>query len=71
MAKKLELKFLTSANTELIVSIADPKDGLALSAVQAEAAKIIKFKLERDTIMAALRTVPFRRGNRERRKEYG
>lgn len=39
MAKKLELKFLTSANTELIVSIADPKDGLALSAVQAEAAK--------------------------------
>lgn len=30
MAKKLELKFLTSANTELIVSIADPKDGLAL-----------------------------------------
>ena len=35
MAKKLELKFLTSANTELIVSIADPKDGLALSAVQA------------------------------------
>ena len=29
MAKKLELKFLTSANTELIVSIADPKDGLA------------------------------------------
>ena len=30
-----------------------------------------KFKLERDTIMAALRTVPFRRGNRERRKEYG
>ena len=41
MAKKLELKFLTSANTELIVSIADPKDGLALSAVQAEAAKIM------------------------------
>jgi hypothetical protein len=40
MAKKLELKFLTSANTELIVSIADPKDGLALSAVQ-EAAKIM------------------------------
>ena len=39
MAKKLELKFLTSANTELIVSIADPKDGLALSAV--EAAKIM------------------------------
>ena len=36
MAKKLELKFLTSANTELIVSIADPKDGLALAAVQAE-----------------------------------
>ena len=32
MAKKLELKSLTSANTELIVSIADPKDGLALSA---------------------------------------
>ena len=31
MAKKLELKFLTSANTELIVSIA----------VQAEAAKIM------------------------------
>lgn len=30
-----------------------------------------KFKLERDTIMAALRTVPFRRGDRERRKEYG
>jgi len=29
-----------------------------------------KFKLERDTIMAALRTVPFRRGDRERRKEY-
>ena len=41
MAKKLELKFLTSANTELIVSIADPKDGLALAAVQAEAAKIM------------------------------
>lgn len=41
MAKKLELKFLTSANTELIVSIADPKGGLALSAVQAEAAKIM------------------------------
>ena len=41
MAKKLELKFLTSANTELLVSIADPKDGLALSAVQAEAAKIM------------------------------
>ena len=37
MAKKLELKFLTSANTELIVSIADPKDGLALAAVQAHA----------------------------------
>ena len=36
MAKKLELKFLTSANTELLVSIADPKDGLALSAVQAK-----------------------------------
>ena len=35
MAKKLELKFLTSANTELIVSIADPKDGLALAAVLA------------------------------------
>ena len=34
MAKKLELKFLTSANTELIVSIADPKDGLALSAAK-------------------------------------
>ena len=30
-----------------------------------------KFKHKRDTIMAALRTVPFRRGNRERRKEYG
>ena len=41
MTKKLELKFLTSANTELLVSIADPKDGLALSAVQAEAAKIM------------------------------
>lgn len=41
MAKKLELKFLTSANTEPIVSIADPKDGLALAAVQAEAAKIM------------------------------
>lgn len=32
---------------------------------------IVIFKLERDTIMAALRTVPFRRGGRERRKEYG
>lgn len=42
MAKKLELKFLTSANTELIVSIADPKDGLALAAVQAEAAKLCR-----------------------------
>ena len=41
MAKKLELKFLTSANTELLVSIADPKDGLALSAVQAEAEIIL------------------------------
>ncbi len=41
MTKKLELKFVTSANTDLTVSVANPKDGLEASAVQAAAAKIL------------------------------
>lgn len=41
MTKKLELKFLTSANTDLLVSVADPKEDLQLSAVQAAAEKIL------------------------------
>lgn len=41
MAKKLELKFLTSANTDLLVSVAEPKEDLQLAAVQAAAAKIL------------------------------
>lgn len=41
MTKKLELKFLTSANTDLLVSVADPKEDLQLSAVQAATEKIL------------------------------
>jgi len=41
MTKKLELKFLTSVNTDLLVSVADPKEDLQLAAVQAAAEKIL------------------------------